>query len=65
LEKASGAWCQPKTSHKVMNEHIDFRFAIILDEIWSKAWLGNATTKELLDEISARVYLNYKTVGNN
>lgn len=35
------------------------------NEITSKSWLGNATTKELLDELSARAeingYSNYKT----
>jgi predicted transcriptional regulator len=37
-------------------------FAEILDEIWSQPWLGNATTKQLLEEIEARVDLDYKTV---
>lgn len=35
------------------------------DEIWSQPWLGNATTKELLDELTARAevggYATYKT----
>lgn len=30
-------------------------FAEILDEVWSKPWLGNATTEELLDELQVRV----------
>ena len=38
-------------------------FAEILDDIWSRPWLGNATTGQLLDEVKARVDCDYKTVG--
>jgi len=65
IKKAAQAWCTPETSSIVMDERLAFAFAKILDEIWSKPWLGNATTKELLDEISARVDLNYRTVDNH
>ena len=66
LGKAAQAWCMPYTSNKVMDEELATAFAEILDDIWSKPWLGNATTKELLDEIAARCGdLNYKTVNNN
>jgi hypothetical protein len=64
IEKAAQAWCTPETSSIEMNEKLAYAFAEILDEIWSKPWLGNATTKELLDEIAARVDLDYKTVEN-
>lgn len=37
-------------------------FAEILNEIWSKPWLGNATTGELIEELAARSNLNYRTV---
>jgi len=62
IEKAAGAWCTPTTSHIEMNTDLAYAFAKIIEDIWSKPWLGNATTKELLDEIAARVDLNYKTV---
>ena len=65
LRKAAQAWCTPETSSKEMDTELAAAFAEILDEIWSKPWLGNATTKELLDEISARVDLDYKTVEGN
>jgi len=61
LGKAAQAWCAPETSSIVMDEKLATEFAKIIDEIWTKPWLGNATTKELLDEISARVDLDYKT----
>ena len=65
LGKAAQAWCTPQTSSKIMDVELATAFAEILDEIWHQPWLGNATTKELLDEISARVDLNYKTVNDN
>ena len=76
LEKAAQAWCTPETGSIVMNEKLAIAFAQILDEIWGKPWLGNATTSEILDELDARninakkytaklrkiMDLNYKTV---
>lgn len=56
------AWCQPTTSHIVMDPALAEAFAVILDDVWSKPWLGNATTLELLDEIKARVDCSYRTV---
>jgi hypothetical protein len=42
-------------------------FAEILDDAWSKPWLGNASTGELLDELKARAEvdgtLGYSTTG--
>ena len=54
LEKAAQAWCTPETSSKIMDEKLAVAFAEILDEIWSKPWLGNATTAEILVELDAR-----------
>jgi len=63
LQTAAKAWGTSKTSHKEMDAELATAFAYILDDIWSKPWLGNATTKELLEEIGARCGdLNYKTV---
>lgn len=61
IEKAAQAWCTPETSHIEMDSTLAMAFAEILDDIWSKPWLGNATTEELLDEVKARVDLKYKT----
>ena len=61
-EKAAQAWCTPKTEKKVMDKDLAIAFADIIEEIWSKPWLGNATTRELLDEVKARVDLDHKTV---
>jgi hypothetical protein len=62
-EKAAQAWCKPTTSNKVIDAELAEAFAEILDEIWSRPWLGNATTGEMLDEIKARVDCSYRTVG--
>ena len=65
-EKAAQVWCKPTTQHKEMDVELCEAFAEMLNEIWSKPWLGNATTGELLAEIKARVEmdgkLEYKTV---
>lgn len=53
-EKAAQAWCKPTTSSKVMDPDLAEAFAEVLDEIWSKPWLGNATTKELRVELECR-----------
>lgn len=61
--KAAQAWCQPTTQHIEMDVELGEAFVEILDEVLSQPWLGNATTKQLLDEIAARVDLDYRTVG--
>jgi len=66
LEKSAQAWCTPETKKIIMNPVLAKAFAGILDEVWSKPWLGNATTAELLTEVMARCELNgtldYRTV---
>jgi predicted transcriptional regulator len=62
--KAAQAWCKPTTENKEMDVELCEAFAEILDEIWSKPWLGNATTGEMLDEIKARVDCSYRTVDS-
>lgn len=62
-QKAAQAWCKPTTQHKAMDVELAEAFSEILDEVWSKPWLGNATTGELIEEIKARVDLQYRTVG--
>ena len=64
LQKAAQSWCGEKTSNKEMDSDLATEFAKIIDEIWSKPWLGNATTKELLDEVGARTDLEYRSVDN-
>lgn len=64
LEKAAQAWCQPTTRQIEVDVRLAEAFAAILDEIWSQPWLGNATTRQLLDEIGARVNLDYRTVDD-
>jgi hypothetical protein len=64
-QKAAQAWATEKTSHIEMDSDLAEAFADILDGIWSKPWLGNATTGELLDEIRARVDVDYKSVEEN
>ncbi len=65
-ERAARAWCTDKTRQIEMDGELAEAFADILDDIWSKPWLGNATTAELLDELKARAetggYAHYKSV---
>jgi hypothetical protein len=65
-EKAAQAWCNETTKHIEMDSDLAEAFAEILDEIWSKPWLGNATTGEMLEELKTRAevhgYSNYRTV---
>ena len=66
IEKAAQAWQGDKTSKTEMDIDLALEFARILDEVWSKPWLGNATTEELIQEIRARIGeggLSYKTTG--
>ena len=69
LEKAAQAWCTPSTSHLVLDRDLANAFAEVLDTVWDKAWLGNATTAELLEELKVRAevggYSNYKTTGDH
>jgi hypothetical protein len=63
MEKAAQAWCSPGTSDRTMDITLCCEFAKILDkELW-EPHLGCATTKQLLDEISARSNLSYSTIG--
>lgn len=69
-EKAAQAWCTPKTEGIEMIPALAEAFAVILEEIWSKPWLGNATNKELLEELSVRIEihgpgLDYSTTKQN
>lgn len=63
LQTAAGAWCREETKHTVMDPALCSAFAYILEEVWTKPWLGNATTGQLLDEIKARVDCSYRTAG--
>jgi len=53
-QKAAQAWCTNATEGLSMNVALCNAFADVLEEIWSQPWLGNATTKQLLEELSAR-----------
>ena len=67
LQKAAQAWCTLETSQITMDPVLAEAFAGLLDEIWSQPWLGNATTRELIDELRTRCELNgtleYSTVN--
>jgi len=66
--RAARAWCTPETEKLDMIPELAEAFANILDEIWGKPWLGNATTGQLIDELKVRCEVNgtidYKTVGS-
>ena len=67
-EKAAQAWCQPTTEKLGMIPELAEAFAEILDEVWSKPWLGNATNLQLIEELHIRHQLghtapNYKSIN--
>ncbi|MCK4258067.1 MAG: hypothetical protein KAX49_03765 [Halanaerobiales bacterium] len=66
MQTAVRAWCEPSTENIVMIPELAEEFAIILDNIWDKPWLGNGTNRELIEEITTRLEidgkLDYKTV---
>lgn len=66
-QKAAQAWCTDATSGIEMDVRLAEAFSEILDDVWSKPWLGNATTAEIIDELRARAelcgYAGYRTVG--
>ena len=53
-QRAARAWCYPETEHLDMIPELAEAFAKIIDEIQSKAYLGNATTRQLQQELKAR-----------
>lgn len=63
VQKAAQVWCHPDAGHIEMDATLCRLFAETIDDIWSKPWLGNATTRELLQELSTRIDLDYKTVN--
>ena len=64
-ERVAQIWCQPTTENKVMDVVLAEEMAKLLEWAWGQPWLGNATTRELLDELRSRVDLDYKTVQDN
>lgn len=64
-QRAAQAWCTPTTGNITMVPELAFAFADILEEEWQQPRLGNATTRELIEEIRVRIEidgnLDYKT----
>jgi hypothetical protein len=65
---ATSAWTKPKTEKIEMDTRLAEEFAFILYEEIKKPNLGNATTKELIAELLARLeanedLMNYKTTN--
>ena len=52
---AAQAWCTDQTKHIVMVPKLAFAFADILELVWNKPWLGNATPAQLLGELHSRI----------
>lgn len=62
--RAAQAWCVKSTENKVMDVELAEAFAEILVIEMYEPRLGCATTGQLLDELSARSNLDYKTVSD-
>ena len=65
-QKAAQLWCKPSTSHIEMNNVLCEAIAEEIEYLTSIPWLGNATTRQLLDEVRARIetdgMMDYRTV---
>lgn len=68
-EEAARVWCKPETEKIEMDPVLCEEFAKVIHIIKSQPYLGNATTRELLEEITARIEvsgdLDYKTVDSD
>ena len=60
--KAAQAWCEKHTETLEMDVRLAEAFANILVKEMYEPHLGCATNEELLNEISARIDLKYKTI---
>ena len=58
--KAAQAWCMQKTEKIDMIPELAEEFARIVEEVSSHPWLGNASTRELLEELTARIEVDGK-----
>lgn len=61
-EQAAQAWCAETTKHKVMDTDLAEAFAEILVKQMYAPHLGCATTRQIIEELSARSDLDYKTI---
>ena len=59
-QRAAQAWCEPTTENIIVQPELTEAFAEILDDVWDQSWLGNATTRELLAEITTRIEMDGK-----
>jgi len=62
-QRAAQAWCDKATEKLVFDSVLAESFSKLLVEDMYAPHLGCATTGEMLEEISARVDLDYKTLG--
>jgi len=62
-QEASKAWCGEKTKNIDMDVELAEEFARILVREMYQPNLGCATTGMLIEEIKARVDLNYSTIS--
>lgn len=52
------AWRAPSTENIVVVPELMEEFARILDTVLCQPWLGNATTRELIEEIKTRIEMD-------
>jgi len=60
---ATDLWAQLDTAKPFEQDQVAAISTFLFTNLLTCAWLGNATTGELLDEVKARVDLKYKTAG--
>jgi len=61
-QEVARAWCDKRTETKIMDPDLAEVFAEILAHHMYEPHMGCATTGEMLEEIAARVDVDYKVV---
>jgi hypothetical protein len=64
-QEAAKAWCDKRTEKKIMDPDLAEVFAEILVVHMYEPHMGCATTGEMLEEIMARVDVNYKSMNGD
>lgn len=67
IGEAARCWTRGKATSSEMDSNVCEQVAKTIEVVSSQAWLGNATTGELLEELKARAEvdgsIDYKTTG--
>ena len=60
-DKMASDWCKSLVVFGTRRPVFEMALSHLIYDVISEPWLGNATNEQLLDELKARVDLNYAT----